>query len=236
MFKRIRKGLRERIGQRVAQWAGDHDAGAPGAEERLSFAAELPVGQNQPLLRIQLQMVNEPQADGERLRLRAHIQTNFASALRPALEQAAAAERPALAAGTGTALSLGQRSAAALGGALQRAAQRALEIPAVRALSEPLLQLDLNTFVEIQASTASLADGSHHLLPQADKLRALGIVPKRSTGAPVAETWGGQAADGFAQVSVLQIDKRHLPPRLAELLGDKPFSLAAAIVNTAEQK
>ncbi len=236
MFKRIRKGLRARLNQRVAQWAGDHAAPTASAEDQLSFAAELPVGQDQPLWRIQLQMINEPQADGERLRLRAHIQTNFASALRPALNQASSPEWPALASSTGTALTLSQRSAAALGSALQRAAQRALQIPAVRALSEPLLQLDLNTFVEIQASTASLAEGSHQLLPQADKLRALGIVPRRSTDAPVAETWGGQAADGFAQVSVLQIDKRHLPPRLAELLGDKPFSLAAAIVNTAQQK
>lgn len=233
MLKRIRKNLR----RRVAQWAGDHAAPGANAEEHLSFAAELPVGQHQPLLRVQLQLVTEPQADGERLRLRAHIQTNFASALRPALSAGATPpERPALAADGSRALSLSERSAAVVGGALQRAARRALEVPAIRALSEPLLQLDLNSFVEIQASTASLADGSHHLLPQADKLRALGIVPRRSTDAPVAETWSGEAADGFAQVSVLQIDKRHLPQRLAELLGDKPFSLAAAIVNTAQQK
>ncbi len=232
MLRRIRKGLRRRI----EQWAGDHAAPVADAEDQLSFAAELPVGQNQPLWRIQLQMITEPQADGERMRLRAHIQTNFASALRPALDNATPPERPALAANTGTALTLGQRGAAAVGSALQKAAQRALEVPAIRALSEPLLQLDLNTFVEIQASTASLAEGSHQLLPQADKLRALGIVPRRSSDAPVAETWSGQAADGFAQVSVLQIDKRHLPQRLAELLGERPFSLAAAIVNTAQQK
>lgn len=232
MLRRIRKNLR----QRVAQWAGDHAAPAANAEDQLGFAAELPVGQAQPLVRVQLQLVTEPQADGERLRLRAHIQTNLASALRPALSASTEPDRPALESATGTALSLSQRGAVAVGHALQRVAQRALSVPAIRALSEPLLQLDLNTFVEIQASTASLADGSHQLLPQADKLRALGIVPKRSTDAPVAETWAGEAADGFAQVSVLQIDKRHLPPRLAEMLGDKPFSLAAAIVNTAQQK
>ncbi len=233
MLKRIRKNLR----QRIERWAGDHAAPAASAEDQLSFSAELPVGQNLPLWRIQLQMITEPQADGERLRLRAHIQTNFASALRPALSQRRVDEPAALAADSGsTAMSLSQRGAVALGDAIQRAARRALAVPAIRTLSEPLLQLDLNTFVEIQASTASLADGSHQLLPQADKLRALGIVPRRSTDAPVAETWGGQAADGFAQVSVLQIDKRHLPQRLAELLGERPFSLAAAIVNTAQQK
>lgn len=202
-------------------------------EERLAFTAELPVGQSQPLWRVQLQLVNEPQADGERMRLRAHIQTNFASALRPALQAARpGGERPALSTAGGTALTLAQRA----GGLMQRAAARALEVPAVRALAEPLLQLDINTWVEIQASTASLAEGSHQLLPQADKLAAMGIVPRRTTDQPVAESWAGESPQGFAQVSVLQVDKRHLPERLAQMLGDRPFSLAAAIVNTAQQK
>lgn len=202
-------------------------------EERLAFTAELPVGQSQPLWRVQLQLVNEPQADGERMRLRAHIQTNFASALRPALQAARpGGERPALSTAGDTALTLAQRA----GGLMQRAAARALEVPAVRALAEPLLQLDINTWVEIQASTASLAEGSHQLLPQADKLAAMGIVPRRTTDQPVAESWAGESPQGFAQVSVLQVDKRHLPERLAQMLGDRPFSLAAAIVNTAQQK
>ncbi len=204
-----------------------------GVRERLAFSAELPLGQNAPLWRVQLHMITEPQADGERTRLRAHIQTNFASALRPALAARSEALRPALAhAGSGTSLSLVQRA----GGVAQRLAQRALEVPGVRALAEPLLQLDLNTWVEIQSSTASLSEGSHQLLPQADKLARLGIVPKRAQDQPMAETWSGDGPDGFAQVSVLQIEKRHLPDRLRELLGDQPFSLAAAIVNTAQQK
>lgn len=225
MLKRIRR----RISGIVAAAAGAATPAA--AAERVDFAAELPVGQDQPLWRVRLQMITEPQADGERIRLRAHFQTNFASALRPAL--ASPAQRPALnAQGAGTALTLAQRA----GGFAQRAAQRALDIPAVRALAEPLLQLDLNTWVEIQASTASLAAGSHALLPQADKLAALGIRPRRADDQPVAESWAGEALGGFAQISMLQVDRRHLPEQLLRLLGDRPFSLAAAIVNSAQRK
>ncbi|MEQ1438106.1 hypothetical protein AAG565_01975 [Fontimonas sp. SYSU GA230001] len=226
MLKRIRR----RISGTATRRAQATDAPV---EERMAFSAELPVGQDQPLWRVQVQLVNEPQADGERLRLRAHIQTNFASALRPALQAARpGGERPALSTSGNTALSLVQRA----GGLVQRAAARALEVPALRALAEPLLQLDLNTWVEIQASTASLADGSHQLLPQADRLAALGIVPRRAAEQPVAESWAGESPQGFAQVSVLQLDKRHLPEGLVRLLGERPFSLAAAIVNTAQQK
>lgn len=227
MLKRIRRRISGAAARRALA------ASAAPREERLAFTAELPVGQEQPLWRVQLQLVNEPQADGERMRLRAHIQTNFASALRPALQAARpGGERPALSATGGTALTLSQRA----GGLVQRAAARALEVPAVRALAEPLLQLDINTWVEIQASTASLAEGSHQLLPQADRLAAMGIVPRHAAEQPLAESWAGESPHGFAQVSVLQVDKRHLPERLLRMLGDRPFSLAAAIVNTAQQK
>jgi len=223
----------KRIRQRFSPAAAAPPAPAGAVRERLASSAELPLGQDAPLWRVQVHMVTEPQADGERTRLRAHIQTNFASALRPALAPRAEAERPALShRSSGTSLTLAQRA----GGVAQRMAQRALEIPGVRALAEPLLQLDLNTWVEIQSSTASLSDGSHQLLPQADKLARLGIVPKRVADQPMAETWAGDGPDGFAQVSVLQIEKHHLPERLREMLGDQPFSLAAAIVNTAQQK
>jgi hypothetical protein len=224
MLRRIRRRIR-----RLTTAAAD----APAAGDARTFAAELPIGQAQPLWRVQMQLVTEPHADGERLRLRAHLQTNLASALRPALQSGRSyPQHPALDSAGRNALTLTQRA----GGLMQRAATRALAVPALRALAEPLLQLDLNTWIEVQASTASLADGSHQLLPQQDKLAALGIRPKRASDQPMAESWAGEAPDGFAQVSVLQIDKRHLPERLRARLGDLPFSLAAAIVNTAQQK
>ncbi|WP_143383675.1 hypothetical protein [Fontimonas thermophila] len=207
-------------------------AGGAASERHVRLTAELPVGQAAPLWRVQLEWVSTPQADGERLHLRAHVQTNFASALRPALASAAT-PHPALASGS---RALAPNLAAHLGGLIQRAASRALAAPGIRMLAEPLLRLDLNTWIEIQASTASLAAGSHGLLPQAERLAQLGIVPRRAGEQPVAESWAGEAADGFAQVSVIQIDKHHLPEGLQRRLGDRPFSLAATIVNTAQEK
>ncbi|MGH8445580.1 MAG: hypothetical protein ACREVL_09945 [Solimonas sp.] len=206
------------------------------ATENFAFAAEIPVGEKEPLWKLQVQMISEPQADGERLRLRAHLQTNFASALRPALAAARAPQNAALPhsgeSSGGRSLRLAERA----GQAVQDVAQRALRLPLVRRIAEPLLQLDFNTWIEVQTSTASLDAGSHSLLPQQERLAALGIRPKRTGDQPLTESWAGEAPDGFAQVSVLQLDKRHLPPQLLKLLGDQPFGLAATIVNTAQQK
>ncbi len=197
-----------------------------GEPELAAFSAAIPVGPNgAPLWQIDVQVTTEPHADGERLRLRARIQTNLASALKPALGAPASLS-------DSRALTLAERT----GSLVQRTANRVLNLPAVRAFAEPLLSNDFNTFIEVQASTASLDAGAGELIPQSDKLAALGIQPRRAGDQPMAETWSGQAADGFAQVSLLQIDKRHLPPGLAQRLGDKPFQLAAAIVNTAQQK
>jgi hypothetical protein len=219
MFKRISSKLASRRRKPRPR--------ASGAVERYTLSAEVPLGEGQaPLWRIDVQVLSEPQADGEKLRLRAHLQTNLASALKPALGQRAPSSH---AAGT---LTLAQRA----GSLVQRTAARALQVPIVRALAEPLLQLDFNTWIEIDASTASLDSGSRDLLPQSERLAALGIRPVSGGDAPVAQNWAGQAPNGFAQVSVLQMDKRHLPPRLAALLAGRPFALAAAIVNTVEEK
>lgn len=190
----------------------------------VNFSLELPGPADKPLWRVEVQMHAEPQGEGEKLRLRAHVQTNFASALKPALT-AAAPERPAL---TG-----GERA----GRAVQRVAQRALANPAVRLLAEPLLQHDLNTWVEVHASTAALEDGARGLLPQSARLAELGMKPRRERGeGPVAETWMGEAGQGFAQVTLLEMEKKHLPPQLQSALGAAPFQFAAAVVNTLEKK
>lgn len=218
MIKRLRRGI---AALRVLRQP-EHETGP----ESLSFSAAIPLGAGgAPLWQLDLQMVSEPHADGERLRLRARLQTNFASALKPSLDAPPALSDP-------RALSLAERT----GALVQRAATRVLALPGVRALAEPVLQHDFNTWIEVQTSTASLDTGANQLLPQSDKLAALGIQPKRAGDHPIAETWSGQAADGMAQVSLLQLDKRHLPLSLRRRLGDKPFALAAAIVNTVQQK
>ena len=190
------------------------------AEERMNFSLELPGPAGKPLWRLQVQMHSEPQGDGEKLRLRAHIQTNLASALRPALD-APVADRRAL-----TLAGQAGKTATSL-------ARRALRSPALRALAEPLLQHDLNTWVEIHSSSAHLENGARELLPQGERLAAMGIAPRRKEG-PVTESWAGEAAGGFAQVSLIQLDKQHLPQALQDALGSKPFQFAAAVVNTLE--
>ena len=230
ILNRIRKGL-EVIGAR----ASEDDLPKQDREE-LSFAAEVPVeGAEAPLWRVNVHLVTEPHGDGERVRLRAHVQTNFAS-LRPALTAPRnSSETKAIghgsSSGGGKSLSLSQRTTAL--------AQRALENPIVNFLAQPLLKHDFNTWIDLQASTASLDGGAHALVPQSDKLTAMGIRPARSKdGGPVAESWSGQSPNGagFAQVSIIQLDKKHLPAQLAKMLRDKPFQMAGAIINTVEEK
>jgi hypothetical protein len=215
------------------------DSGAaPRAEgaadgERYTLAAEIPgLKPGKPLLRINIEMHSEPQGDGERLRLRAHWQANFASALAPAL--AAPAKQPQ----NDDARPSGEKLPA------ERVSQwlrRRLDNPLLRALAEPLLRHDFNSWVELRASTADLAGGAGALLPETDRLKALGIEPKLSDPkqhAPLAQSWAGSSTGprpGFAQVSLLQIDKRHLPPALAAMLGARPFQLAAAVINVVEE-
>jgi hypothetical protein len=204
--------------------------------DRLGLSAEIPGAGGAPLWKIDVQVLTEPHGDGEKMRLRAHLQSNFGSALRPALDQKPRRNHARTLASSGRALTRSQR----IGQLAQRAASRALRTPVVRAVAESLLRYDFNTWVEVQASTASLDKGSQDLVPAQEQLARLGIKPrnfgKAGSDGPVAETWAGEAPGGFAQVSLLQIDKRHLPPKVAESLGGKPFSMAAAIVNVVEEK
>lgn len=199
--------------------------------ERYTLAAEIPgLRPGKPLLRLQMEMHSEPQGDGERLRLRAHWQFNFASALAPAL--GVDPQQPQAKGESG------ERLPAERVGQWLR--QR-LDNPLLRRVAEPLLRHDFSSWLELRASTADLADGVGALLPETDKLKRLGIEPKLSTStqdAPLAQSWAGSAGGprpGFAQVSLLQMDKRHLPPALAALFGTKPFQLAAAVVNVVEE-
>lgn len=210
---------------------------ADGEPEEFAFSAEVPVtGADAPLWRIEVKIASEPHGDGEKIRVRAHIQTNLASALRPALKAPqAGGEHTALPSNSSGGMRLAQRA----GALAQRTAARALQLPVLRDIAEPLLEHDLNTWIDVNASTAFLDKGSSELLPRSDKLDRLGIRPKamKPGDKPTVETWAGEApGGGFAQFSIVQMDKQHLPPQLADALGDKPFQLAAAIVNTAERK
>lgn len=207
------------------------------ADDRYAFVAEIPVGRPaQPLWKLEFVVDNEPQADGDRLRVRAHVQTNLASALRPALQSPPSSRGDAHALGHDGSIGSTRGLAERAGHAATTLARRALNVPLLRRVAEPLLQLDFNTWIDIQASTASLNAGSRALLPQAERLASLGIHPRAAGETPMAETWAGEAPDGFAQVSVLQLDRRHLPATALRWLGERPFGLAATIVNAVQQK
>lgn len=202
---------------------------APSPEE-LKLHADIPGGEHGPLCSLRLHIERVPERQGERFRLRAHVRTNLASALRPALT----GPPPAGSEASTSSTALQKAGAYAL-----KNLQRVVAHPTIRRLTEPLLQHDLNTWIELQTSTASLDQGAHALVPAAERLAAMGIHPSRAGSqaqGPVAERWAGGNASGFAQVSLVQIDKRDLPAELARRLGDKPFQMAAAIVSTAERK
>lgn len=230
----ILKGLRERLAS-----AGSRARSAL-ITERLNFSAAIPGygadgAGGAPLWQMDVQTVTEPQGDGEKLRLRAHIQANLASVLRDGLNAPPREDRHTLPSAR-RALTRSER----VGQLAQRAAQStirgALGLPVIRALAQPLLDHDFHTWIELQASTASLDQGAKDLLPAREQLERLGIQPLMHQDAPIAQSWAGESPRGFAQVSLLQIDKRKLPQRLVRTIGDKPFSLAAAIVNVAEEK
>lgn len=194
---------------------------------------------------------SEPAAGGgERLRLRAHLQANLASGLKPAL--AALAERvgSGLAARAYAALPNPQpgearQAASALNQALAPLARRAggwlerrvqQQAPRLAAALEPLLQHDLQSWFELHASTGPLADGARALLPEIARLDALGIQPQDGPNAPPVQAWSGRIGNEVAQVSMLRLDDRQLPDALRERLGGQPFQLAAALVSLAAYK
>jgi hypothetical protein len=184
------------------------------------FSAEIPGTGGEPLLRIELQLLESPQADGEKLRLRARIQTRLGE-LRPMLER-----RPGQT--TGRALSPVRQAG--------RLAQRALTVPLLRRLAEPLFEYELTTHLDLTASTAALDGGSGELMPDREKLAALGIHPVVAGEQPMAESWGGRAPEGsLARFTLLRMEKQHLPPALVAWLGSKPFALAAAVLTTARK-
>lgn len=205
--------------------------------ERHAFTLEIPgASPDRPAWRLRVELSSEAQGDGERLRVRAHLHSRLAEVLsalprtppaRAALGvDAASAPAPT----AGTALTPAYRLAA-------RGLRLALAVPVVRRLAEPLLRHDFDSWIELRASTADLADGAAALMPEVEGLRALGIEPKLSDG-PLAQTWAGPAdprGGGFAQVSLLRFDRRHLPAALAALLGGRPFNVAGAIVNLVEE-
>jgi len=213
----------------------------PQAEEsrQLRFAAEIPGGTHGPLWKMNVEALREPAAGGgERMRLRAHIQTNLASVAKPALAAFAArglARLPAPAQQAGHAVApLVQEAGQWLSERLQSRAQQLA--PRLSRWAAPLLRHDFNTWFELHASSAPLVEGAKALLPNASKLAQLGISPQEDPSAPPMQVWQGQSGSETAQVSLLRLDAAQLPDALRTQLGGQPFQLAAAMVNVLSRK
>lgn len=195
--------------------------------------AELPAADGQPLLKLQVHLDTEIRGDGEETRLRVHLQSclgHAASAIsRHTPKQTAALPKS------------GERSLRTRSPSQRVAAlvQRSLNTPLLRRAAAPLMRHDLNTWIDVRASTAPLMRGAAALMPRyADKLRQIGVqLPPGN--APLAHTWIGPATGtnaGQAQFSILRFDKRHLPGALAVLLGDKPFQIVATMAQVLEER
>lgn len=223
IIDRLRRGLGQgldAIAGRAMDLAG---------RESFSLSAELPgLTAEAPLLRLKLEMLSEELGDGGRFRLRAHLQAHLASALTPL--PAADKARDAIA---------GPNTQSLPAAGVGRLLRLGLKMPAIRRAAGPLIRHDINTWIDVRASTADLVDGARALLPESEQLRALGIDTAVVGDRPLAQTWAGTTGGltpGYAQVSLVQIDKRHLPKAMSALLGNQPFQFVAAVVNVAEEK
>lgn len=179
--------------------------------EAVALEASIP-GSGGALCEFRFEAAAEPESDGERLRLRAHFKLSLRRPLAPRGRLAGRAALPAR---------------------IGRWIERRLESKLTQVLAAPVLDRDINTWVEVRASSASLDDGSRALVPE--KLAALGIEPDARK--PL-QTWAGGLAGarpGYAMLTLLQLDKERLPPALQEALGDKPFQLTATLVNVVEE-
>lgn len=203
---------------------------SPAVPTHTLFSAELPAAGGAPLLRLQLEIDTTPRGGGEETHLRLHVQSSLGNA-------ALAAQRTptdeALADNTARkAVSLPLRQATAL-------VQRGLRNPLVQRFAAPLLRHDFNTWIDVRASTAPLMRGVGALMPKyVEKLQQIGVQLPADDDA-VAQTWSGAThgeRPGFAQLSLLRLDKRHLPPAVAALLGGAPFQAVATIAQVVETR
>ena len=229
-------GILNRLRNRIDTLAASSLPMLANDDDRLRFSAELPAGMFGSLLKLDVQLETEAHGDGERVRMRARIQSNLASVLKPMLSAPHPAGQKRIRGSKskrGTSRALASREM--LGDLATRSARRAFSNPLVRRMAEPLMQHDINNWIEVVASSASLDRGAQDLIPHHEKLAALGIRPAKKDG-PHVESWSAQIAQGLAQVSTLQLDKDSLPERLQKQLGHQPFNLAAMIISTLEEK
>lgn len=226
---------RRPLGARLrALWQGTTSSEADPAFGQQRLTAELPGVDGRPLFKIEMFTEISPEGDGEHMHLRARVQANFASALRPMLARDPQHTALPATSSSGRAVRLADR----VSSGVQQVAARALRVPLVRNVAESVMAHDVNTYIDLDASSSSWLDGSRALAHNSrhPALERLGVVPDDSTTAPPLQSWAGESDQGFAQVSVLRLDRRHFSAALRQALGNRPLQVAATVINTIERQ
>lgn len=205
-----------------------HGKGEPNVPriERERLQLMVPGLDGAPVLRLSVDFARQRQGDGERVRLHAHLHACLGGL------SAEAARRNS-----------GQpdRGGAVAGRAVRRfgagSLRRALAGRLGQRLSSLLLSHDVESWMEIETSSASLERGAAALLPVGDALRKIGSKLVPVVESPTLQVWAAppQADGRAAQFALLRVDRAQLPVRLARLLGPGAFQLAAALGTVVER-
>lgn len=187
---------------------------------RAAFEFQLPnpFG-GEPVYRAQFCLTSTPHAQGETLRLQAHIN----GCLR--MPEPLAHSHPALPGTESGNTGLVRYGRNAATGLVRYGVSR---LPAK--LFAPLLERRLQTWVDIRASSAPLAAGAEALIPERVR-NIMREVPRNKPGEPRVAGWTGPIEGphpGVAQFALIQMDQTDLPH---ELRG-KPFNLSVGFAST----
>ena len=186
----------------------------PNLPENLQFQLEIPGAGERPFVSMNFKLATERGANGEQLRLQAHMETRFEAL---------------------TALPAAQKLKALPGASgARRLVRRGLENRLVQRALKPFEQARFSSWLDLRATTTPRDRGPGELLPGTE-LAKVGVQPV--VNGPPVQTWlseTGGATPGLAQITTLQLDKKDLPARLRRLLGAAPFQLAATVVNVIE--
>lgn len=176
----------------------------------------------EPLLQLAVRLHSEQQ--GERSVLKMHASLD--SALNPTkpTDTTRALSAPDSSSETKSLARLSERVAS-------RAAESLASLPVVQRLAGRL-----HSEWVVTASTHELPK-SDELVPGAMAKLGFGQAPLARSHEPVVEVSETQGDDGTSnQMGLLRLRKEHLPPALAEALGELPFNLSAAWLTQIQKR
>lgn len=226
-FRKVIDGAATRAVDALA--ARSRGAALTGGPRELSLQASIPnpFG-GEPLAQLRVHLSTERQAQGETLRLRAHLKTQFDLPTQPQLALAG----PSFSTNSGRALAPRAQRAA------QSLVRRGLETGLAKRLT-PYLERRFESWVDIQAATAPLDQGAQALVPDSMQVLGLGRSPVIRLGDEgQVESWVGRCTGehpGMAQVTLLQFSEARAPKHKRESnTTRKPLHVAASVATFYE--